>query len=98
MSDLIEKLIEIKGKIERLSHVKKYDSTYRTAIALARELEYLVPTSNHIRLSSEILDKYEIRSSDKSKNQLIEEFKDQMSFDLTTIINSLKRNEEINND
>ncbi len=98
MSDMIEKLIEIKGKIERLSHVNKYDTTYRTAMDLARELQYLIPNSNHIRLSSKILEKYEFRSSDKSKNQIIEEFKNEMSYDLTNIINSLKRNEEINND
>ena len=98
ISNIINELIQIKGKIERLSHIKKYDTTYRTLSDLASELQLLVPESKHIRLSAEILEKYKIRSNDKSKNQIIEEFKEQMTYDLNNVINSLKRNENINND
>jgi len=88
----IEKLNRVREKLERLSHIKKYDIAYTEARKIATELYSLLPDYHDIDLDIQILDKYSDRDSDKKKSYVIEEFKKESIIDITKFISRHRKN------
>jgi hypothetical protein len=94
--------------IERISHRKKSDNAYYEAreaarIVIARFMkEHKVSwdslhehfEGNDLRLSQNKLDRYEFRDSDKRKEDVINEFVKEFTYDVNRMIASRRRGEE----
>lgn len=86
----LEKLKELQAKISRLSHVRKSDTAYWEARQISADLSALSVADRNINLDIQILDKYSFKSTDKNKEYIINEFKEESMFDIRNLIIGLE--------
>ena len=83
---LKEKVTKWYSQVENITHRGNNDAAYYEAITLAGDIRRDLP-SNHFRLDAKILEKYKFKGSSRSKNQVIEEWKEETLFDLRPYLN-----------
>lgn len=105
--ELIQYLKDIHYEIERINHLSKSDSAYSKLTDLVRGVkarmvhdlritweDFDLKFGRHLKLSEDILHSYRLKGSDKSKNQVIEEFKKEYLYDLENKIRALELREQ----
>ena len=79
-------------RIDNISHVNKTDKAYYDATEVAMELANILPDNKPIKLDVKILQKYDLKGSDKKKKYVIDEFKEDTKRDVFRIISSIESN------
>jgi hypothetical protein len=106
----LEYLKYMKERVDGVHHRKKTDFAYSEARDLSRHIiaRYVGETKQtwedygkkgagmHFRLDQGILDKYRTKGSDKSKEGVIDEWRKETSYDLSSYIMALERHAKEN--
>ncbi len=79
-------------RIENITHINKTDKAYFTASEVAIELSDKLPDNKNIQLDVKILKKYDSKGSDKKKQYVIDEFKENSMLDIIKVISDIENN------
>lgn len=80
------------SRIENITHINKIDKAYFTATEVAMELSDKLPDNKNIQLDIKILKKYDSKGSDRKKQYVIEEFKENSMLDIIKVISDIENN------
>jgi hypothetical protein len=89
MTDLT-KLKSLLYRIDNITHRKKTDEAYWQATEVATELSTEMPDDKNIKIDIKILKKYDSKGSDKKKQYVIDEFKQESMHDIVRAISSIE--------
>ena len=90
MTDLITTLKSLLLRIDNITHVNKTDKAYFVATEVAMELSEKLPDNKNIQLDIKILKKYDSKGSDKKKQYVIDEFKENSMLDIIKVISDVE--------
>jgi hypothetical protein len=79
-------------KIENISHINKTDKAYYDATEIAKELSEKIPNNKHIKLDVKILKNYRFKESDRKKESVINDFKENSIHDVISVISEIENN------
>ena len=91
MADLTT-LKSLLRRIDNITHVNKTDKAYFTAAEVALELTNELPDNKDIQIDIKILRKYDSKGSDKKKQYVIDEFKQESMHDIIKVISTIENN------
>jgi hypothetical protein len=91
MADLTT-LKSLLRKIDNITHINKTDKAYFTATEVAMELTDKLPDNKDIQIDVKILKKYDSKGSDKKKQYVIDEFKQESMHDIIRAISAIENN------
>lgn len=88
--DNLPTLKSLLRRIGNINHVNKTDKAYSDATEVAMELSEKLPNNKNIQLDIKILKKYNSKGSDKMKQYVIDEFKENSIHDIISIISEIE--------
>lgn len=91
MTDLTT-LKSLLRRIDNITHVNKTDKAYYVATEVAMELSDKFPGNKNIQLDIKILKKYDSKGSDKKKQYVIDEFKENSMLDIVKVVSEIENN------